>query len=42
MVSTWKKKKSETSKFVDAGSKNWNERERNLKNGMVGQGRMEN
>ena len=27
MVSTWKKKKRKTSKFVDAGSINWNERE---------------
>ena len=29
IVSTWKKKKRKTSKFIDARINNWNERERN-------------
>ena len=29
MVSTWKKKEGKTSKFVDSGSSNWNEKEGN-------------
>ena len=41
MVSTWKKKKGKTSKLVDAGSHNWNEREGNQECGMDWQRRME-
>ena len=32
MVSTWKKKKGKTSKFVDAEGNNWNEREGGINN----------
>ena len=36
MMSAWKKKKGKTSKFVDAGSNNWNEQ-----HGMNREGGME-
>ena len=40
MVFTWKKKR-DTSKFADAGSNNWNERNRNEQHGVYRQGRVE-
>ena len=32
MLSAWKKKKRKTVKFVDAGSKNWSEKKKGIKN----------
>ena len=40
MVTTWMKKKRKTSRFMDAGSNNGNEREGNQQHGMDRQGRM--
>ena len=39
---TWKRKKGKTSKFVDAETSKWNEREGNKQYGMDRHGRMEN
>ena len=41
MVTARKKNKGKTSKFVDAGSNNWNERERNYERGRNRHGGME-
>ena len=41
MFSTWKTKKGKTSKFVDTGSYNWNEREGNRRLGMGRQRKVE-
>ena len=42
MVSIRKKKEGKTSKFVDAGSNKWNEREEKQRYGMGRQRRIEN